>query len=47
MSPLKELDKVSLKTSVEYIKIVTSLCEAEYMNEENHLFHNHHLIADV
>jgi hypothetical protein len=46
LSPLKELDKLSLKTSAEYIKIFTSLGEAGDLKDENHLFHNQ-LIGDV
>jgi hypothetical protein len=41
LSPLKELDKLSLKSIGEYIKIITSLGEAGELKEENHLFHSH------
>jgi len=41
LGPLKELDKVTLKSCAEYIKIFTTLGEADDMKDQNHLFHNH------
>ena len=39
LGPMKELDKVSLKSSAEYIKIFATLGEADDMKD--HLIHNH------
>lgn len=39
LGPLKELDKVTLKSCAEYIKIFTTLVETDDMKD--HLIHNH------